>query len=283
MPSSHYKNVIKYFNKKAAKYDLVDQQLYWRLSDELLKKIIQVKLVKSLTEKNKLRVLDAGAGTGRWSLILYGFLKQNDRLHFDLVDITKKMLDEVNKKIKKRELDNIMKTQLGNIENLSNYSNSYYDIAISFYNVLSFVEKPEYVLKEVFKKLKKGGLYASIVANKYHAYFFTILTNRIKELANIERGRVRYTQDMPKIHCFTPNEIKKLYQKSGFKKIEIIGFPNFVYPNIEDTKVEGQSKQTKNLLGNKKVFQKILNTEFRECFNQDIAARGNMLLVIGRK
>jgi len=283
MSNSHYKDVIKYFNKKAAKYDLVDQQLYWRLSDELLKKIIQIKLVKPLSGKNKLRVLDAGAGTGRWSLILYDFFEKKTRLYFDLVDITKKMLDEADKKIKKRGLDNIMKTQIGNIEDLSNYPNSYYDIAISFYNVLSFVEKPDRALKEVFKKLKRGGLYASIVANKYHAYFFTILTNRLEELANIERGKVRYTKDMPQIHCFTPNEIKKLYQKSGFKKIEVISFPNFVYPNIEDTKLEGQSKQTKNLLENKKGFQKILDTEFQECFNQDIAVRGNVLLVIGRK
>ena len=283
MSNSHYKDVIKYFNKKAAKYDLVDQQLYWRLSDELLKKIIQIKLVKPLSGKNKLRVLDAGAGTGRWSLILYDFFEKKTRLYFDLVDITKKMLDEADKKIKKRGLDNIMKTQIGNIEDLSNYPNSYYDIAISFYNVLSFVEKPDRALKEVFKKLKRGGLYASIVANKYHAYFFTILTNRLEELANIERRKVRYTKDMPQIHCFTPNEIKKLYQKSGFKKIEVISFPNFVYPNIEDTKLEGQSKQTKNLLENKKGFQKILDTEFQECFNQDIAVRGNVLLVIGRK
>ena len=212
-----------------------------------------------------------------------GDWKKNFKLHFDLIDITKEMLAEADRKIRKKRLTRVMKTHIGNIENLSNYSNDYYDIAISFYNVLSFLEKPDCALKEVFKKLKKGGLYASIVANKYHSYFFTILANRFDELVNIKEGKIRYNKEMPLIRCFTPNEIKKLYQETGFKKIKVIGFPNFVYPNIEDTKIEGQSEQSRNILKNKKTFQKILDIEFQECFNQDLTGRGNVLLVIGRK
>jgi len=109
------------------------------------------------------------------------------------------------------------------------------------------------------------------------------LNNRVNELADIKSGKTRYTSEMPFIHCFTPNEIRKLYQKNGFKKVEVIGFPNFVYPNIEDARIEGQSRQSKNLLENKKNFQKILATEFRECFNQDVVGRGNVLLIIGKK
>lgn len=285
MPDSHYKDVIKYFSKKAAKYDLVDQQLYWRLSDELLKKIIQVKLVKPFLEKKELRVLDAGAGTGRWSLILYDFLKEkNIKLLFDLLDITQEMLDETDKKINKLGITNIMKTYLKNIEDLSDYSDNFYDIAISFYNVLSFVEKPEVALREVFKKLKNGGVYASIVANKYHSYFFSILTHRIVELDKIKNQSIaRFTDEMPYVRCFTPKGIKNLYEQTGFNEVNVIGFPNFVYPNIEDTKIEGQSEQSKNILKNKEIFDRILEIEFQECFNKDIAGRGNTLLVIGKK
>lgn len=285
MPDSHYKDVIKYFSKKAAKYDLVDQQLYWCLSDELLKKIIQEKIIKLFSLQKELNILDAGAGTGRWSLILYDFLKEkNIKLHFDLLDITQEMLNEADKKIKKLGITNIMKTYLKNIEDLSDYNNNFYDIAISFYNVLSFVEKPEVALSEVFKKLKMGGIYASIVANKYHSYFFSILTNRITELDKIKnQSRIRFTKEMPNIHCFTPQGIKNLYEQAGFKEVNIIGFPNFIYPNIEDTKIEGQNKQSKNILKNEEVFDKILEIEFQECFNKDIAGRGNTLLVIGKK
>lgn len=281
--SNYYKRVVNYFNKKAAKYDLVDEQLYWRLSDELLKKIVEVRLVMPFKNKKGLKVLDAGAGTGRWSLILHSLFKNRGGSHFDLVDITKKMLGEADRKIKRRKLTNVMKTRLGNIEDLSTYPDDHYDMAISFYNVLSFTEKPDRALKEIFKKLKKGGLYASIVANKYHSYFFSILTNHVNELKNIRKGRIRYNKEMPTIHCFTPSEIGGLYRESGFKEVEIIGFPKFVYPNIEDTLVEGQSRQSRNILRDRKTFQKIIDVEFEECFNQDLSGRGNVLLVIGKK
>jgi ubiquinone/menaquinone biosynthesis C-methylase UbiE len=240
-------------------------------------------LIEPFLIRKELKILDAGAGTGRWSLILHSLFKNKARLRFDLVDITKKMLAEADRKIKKRKLINIMETHLGNIEDLSAYPDDHYDMAISFYNVLSFTEKPDRALKEVFKKLKKGGLYASIVANKYHSYFFAILTNRIGELANIRKGKIRYNKEMPSIHCFTPDEIRGLYRESGFKKVEVIGFPKFVYPNIEDTLIEGQSRQSRNILKDKKTFQKIIDVEFQECFNQDLAGRGNVLLVIGKK
>jgi len=48
MTNKHYKEVIFYFKQKASDYDLVDQQLYWSLSDELLKKIINKKILGEL-------------------------------------------------------------------------------------------------------------------------------------------------------------------------------------------------------------------------------------------
>lgn len=285
MPNSYYETVQKYFANKADKYDLVDKQLYWRLSDMLLKRIIEEKIVKPFSSYKCLNILDAGAGTGRWSLVLYDFLKEkNIEIHFDLLDITREMLDEADKKIKKLNIDRIAKTYLQNIEDLSGYNDNFYDIAISFYNVLSFTEKPEIVLNEVLKKLKTGGLYANVVANKYHSYFFNILTNRITELDKIKKdSKIRFTEEMPYIHCFTPSGIKELYKQAGFKEVEIIGFPNFVYPNIEDTRVEGQSDKSKGILENEEFFNKIIEIEFQECFNKDISGRGNALLVIGKK
>jgi len=283
---SHYDVVRKYFANKANKYDLVNKQLYWVLSDTLLKKVVKEKIIKPFLSYTKLNILDAGAGTGRWSLILYNFLKhKNIKLHFDLVDITPEMLAEAEEKIKRLSgLDKIMKTHLKNIENLSDYNDNFYNIAISFYNVLSFVEKPKRVLNEIFKKLKRDGVYASIVANKYHSYFFSILTGRITELEKIKnRSKVRFTTEMPYIHCFTPKRIKELYEQTGFKEIEVIGFPNFIYPHMEDTKIEGQNEKSKSILKNKKILNKIVKIEFQECFNEDITGRGNTLLVIGKK
>ena len=284
MENNHYKKVISYFAQKATKYDFVDKQLYWELSDQLLRRIVRKKIINNFTNK-QLRIMDAGAGTGRWSLILYDlFKKRGTKTHFDLIDITPHMLKEAETKIKKKGIIKQMKTYLGNIENLSVYENDFYDIAISFYNVLSFVEKPQKAMQEIYKKLRNNGLYASIVSNKYHSYFFNIITNRGLDLENISNlSKVRFNKNMPYIHCFTPIQIKQLYEKAHFRNIEVIGFPNFIYPNIEETYLVGQSHSHQNILSNKKIFNKILEIEYKECFNPDLSARGNTLLIIGRK
>ncbi len=282
---NYYKEIKDYFAKKANKYDLVDDQLYWKLSDDVLKEILKIKLIDKLKSIDQLAILDAGAGTGRWSFVLYELLKDKKiNLCFDLVDITREMLNEADKKIDLAKLNNIFKTHLQNIEDLSEYKNNHYNVAISFYNVLSFVNEPLIAIKEVFKKIKPGGIYLSVVANKYHAYFFNILNGNIADLDKIDNeSLVRFNSDMPSIHCFTPNDIHNLYLKAGFENIEVIGFPNLIYPNIEDTMIIGQNLVNKNILENKEVFQKIKEIELKECFNSDISGRGNALLIIGIK
>lgn len=283
--SKHYDEVKKYFSDKAEKYDMVDEQLYWKLSDELLKKIVEEKIIKSNSSKKKLNILDAGAGTGRWSLILHDlFKKEKIETWIDMVDITEEMLSEANEKIKNKKNSKYFNSYVENIEDLSFLEDDYYDVAISFYNVLSFTENPLVAIKEIYKKVKKGGVYASIVSNKYHSYFFKILTNDIKGLDVIKNDSlVRFNDKMPFIHCFTPNEIKDYYKKANFVNVEVFGFPNFVYPNIEDTFIEGQNIKNKNILNDKNNFDRIMDLEFSECFNEELASRGNVLLVFGKK
>ncbi|MFA7141690.1 MAG: class I SAM-dependent methyltransferase [Candidatus Paceibacterota bacterium] len=283
--SKHYSRVKGYFSQKAEKYDMVDEQLYWKLSDELLKKIVEEKIIKNNLSKKKINILDAGAGTGRWSLIIYDLLeKEKIKSQIDMVDITEEMLNEAEKKIKAKRISDSFNLYTGNIENLPFIKDEYYDIVISFYNVLSFVENPLVAIKEIYKKIKKGGVYVSVVANKYHSYFFKILTNDIKELSKIKNSSlVRFNDNMPYIHCFTPNKIKNYYKKANFSNVEVFGFPNFVYPNIEETFLEGQSIENKNILSDQDNFKKIFDLEFSKCFNEDLATRGNTLLCFGKK
>lgn len=285
MENNYYKKVISYFSRKADQYDLVDKQSYWNLSDRLLEKIINKKIVDRFSKSKKLQIMDAGAGTGRWSLILYNLFKRKKvKTQFELIDITPLMLEKAKDKINQKRITTEMKTHLGNIENLSGYKNNFYDIIISFYNVLSFTEKPFKALLEIYKKLKNNGLYACIVSNKYHAYFFDIATNRGSDLEKIsDLSSVRFNKKMPYIHCFTPSEIELLFRKTGFKNIEVIGFPNFIYPSIEETYLTGESHYYKNMLKNKETFNHILKIEYKECFNSSLSARGNTLLAIGRK
>src|SRR5258708_2597009 len=57
--------VIDYFRTRADGYDLVEAQAYWRLSDLLLRELLDELLPGSLPAA--FEFLDAGGGTGRWS------------------------------------------------------------------------------------------------------------------------------------------------------------------------------------------------------------------------
>ena len=113
----HYKWVTDYFSKKASKYDLVDNQLYWKLSDDLAKFILEKEIISSLN--SDVKILDAGAWTWRWTLFFNELFKNKwFNISWDLIDITKEMLDEAKNKINILGLDSNFNIKVWNIENL---------------------------------------------------------------------------------------------------------------------------------------------------------------------
>ncbi len=281
--NDYYQEVKDYFNGKAENYDDVDNQLYWVLSDNFYKKVLQKEIPQVFNGKS-MKLLDAGAGTGRWSMFMYELFSDKFDINGELIDISDKMLEVARRKFESKGVASKFSFILGDIENMPNITDDYYDLSISFYNVLSFVENPKNALLEINKKLKKDGAHISIVANKYHSYYFSILTNRLSSLDEIrEKSKIRFNDLMPAIHCFTPQEIKDLYKEAGFENVKVIGGPNFIYPGMDETYVHGSTEAIQNKLENAEVYNKILDIEFDNYNNSDIAARANALMVIARK
>lgn len=282
--NNHYKEVSNYFNSKADVYDDVDEQLYWVLSDLFFKEILKIEIPKLITGKKEINLLDAGSGTGRWTMFFYQLFQRKHKIRGELIDISEKMLEEAKIKIMKNELSDKFKCLLGNIEEMNEIKNENYDVSLSFYNVISFVENPKKALREIAKKLKSGGIHISIVANKYHSYYFSILTNQLDELDIIKnKSKIRFNKAMPHIHCYTPEELTKLYLNNGFSDVKIIGGPNFFYPGMEETYTHGNTEDIKNKLSSDKAFKKILEIELSNYDKKDIVGRGNVLMAIAVK
>lgn len=282
--NDYYKEVLKYFNDKANVYDGVDEQPYWVLSDLFFKEILKREIPKLLSKKKEVKLLDAGAGTGRWTMFFHELFAKDYYITGDLVDISDKMLERAKNKIIKEKLDGKFNCLLHDIEKMDMLQDNSYDISLSFYNVISFVEKPAKALVEISKKLKKGGVHISIVANKYHSYYFSILTNQLEELDAIRNdSKIRFNSLMPYIHCFTPQELKDLYLENGFSKVKIIGGPNFFYPGMEETYTHGSTGSILDKLTDEKIFKKILNVELENYDKKDIVGRGNVLMAIAIK
>ena len=159
--NEYYKEVSEYFNNKAYEYDDVDKQLYWTFSDNFFKGILRKEL-PDLLKSREVRLLDAGAGTGRWTFFINEILQKNYSVTGTMIDISEKMLEVASDKFKKNKLDGKFKSILGNIEEMPEVEDNHYDLSISFYNVISFVENPDKALEEISKKLKSDGVHVSI-------------------------------------------------------------------------------------------------------------------------
>jgi len=278
--SSRKKEVLIYFKNKASHYDDVDKQFYWRLSDTVLWNLLS-KLVLNKFRNKKIKLLDAGAGTGRWGIRIaeeFGF-------ETVLLDISKEMLEIAKKKIAKKRLEHLIRIQEGDIESPVFLTTSTYDLVLLLHNVLSFVDDPRKALINMAKVTKRGGYVVAIVANKYHALYFSNVTRQFKELSRVmERGQIKFTKDCPPMWTFTPHSLRYLFiKKAGFRLVKIYGFPITIYPNMEETTLSQNSKYMEENLTQKNIMEKLIKIESKICLEEEAAARGNMLLAIGRK
>lgn len=271
--------VLDYFKNKAKDYDLVEEQTYWMLSDKLLWENFKETVLDKLPSDFKF--LDAGGGTGRWSLKI---LEEYPNSKGMIVDISPDMLNEARNKMKNKDLIHRIEIIEQNLENLENISDNSFDVCFNFHNVLGFVDNPQKVISELKRVVKVGGYVVSLVPNLYHNIFFNIFVNNIDLVEEVmETGKGRFTKDMPSMNMFTPDSIKLLYSKEGIMTELISGFPITIYPGMQETQIQGNSQHIKDILSDKDTFDKIYDIEKKLFKNSDIAARGNQIYIVGKK
>jgi|GEM_PF-2481034 len=282
--SAHNETTVKYFAEKADKYDDVDSQAYWVFSDSFYKEVLRRELAPFFSSRKEVRILDAGAGTGRWTISLHEIFGGQSDISGELVDISPDMLRVAEQKLSDKGLRDAFNCSVGDIEDLSKFEDESFDLSISFYNVISFVENPGKALSEIRRVLKKGGLHLSVVANTYHSLYFAVLTGRTKEIDRVlNESKIAFNDLMPPIHCFTPDALRDAYLNSGFGGAEVYGGPSFIYPGMEETFVSGNTDSIQAFLSTDDVFQKLMDAELKCYKNADVVGRANTLLAIGVK
>jgi ubiquinone/menaquinone biosynthesis C-methylase UbiE len=267
---------INYFKHKADKYDLVENQEYWSLSDRILWDLM-TETLDTLPED--FIFLDAGGGTGRWTIkVLQNYPKSKGLIY----DISKDMLDEARAKQTRFNLSNRLEIIQGDLHDLSEISDGTIDIAFNFHNVLGFVEFPNTVLEKITSKLKNNGHLISFIPNKYHAIYFNVSLGQIGRAYESAEGKGRFTEDMPSMHLFTPESITKIYSENNLEKERILGFPIFIYPSYLETQLEGNTERLLDILKTENNFDSIYQLEKR-FLKEELAARGNNIYIVGTK
>ena len=201
------KFVEKMFDDISPHYDILNRILsfgidkYWRK-----------KLIKSMNIQMGQSILDIATGTGD---VIFSINKKY-QVHSTGLDISKKMLDIANMKLKKNKINNISFIH-GDAENLPMEDNSYDHICISF----GFRNLGDYniALSEFYRVLKPGGTLSILEFSQSKSKFFNTMFqfyfNKVlpKVAAVISRAdayrylpeSVKYFPDQTKINDFLNN------------------------------------------------------------------------------
>lgn len=171
---------------------------------------------KALVPKKTDTLLDSGCGTGLITLPLAADVKKVIG-----VDISKKMLAQVRRKAHQQHITNLTLLH-DDIEDLSLKNASVTKIACV--GILEHTFFPLHAVGEMYRVLKKDGIVASILPNKYSPWFSLIRP--------LVRG---YKRDMPQTQFYSPTEASRLFEAAGFHDIEVKPF-GFIPPgDISDS------------------------------------------------
>ena len=271
-------SVVEYFAEKADRYDDTDKQAYWVFSDQLLWTILKERFFL-VSRDTPFTFLDAGGGTGRWALRI---LKEYPYSRCLIVDISRDMLAVAKEKFAHHGCLDRVEIIHDDLCTMDCRREERFDFAICFHNVIGFVSSPEKALVGIQSLLRQGGKCALMAPSYYHALYFSNANNRPKELARIARERsVCYNDKMPPLRVFEIDEMKQLFNGIGLRSLECYGFPVTLYPGMDETFIEGQTKALSHLLSN--AQESLFDIERRLCLDPKMAPRGNNILFLSEK
>ena len=214
-PVSKKLQVAKMFDNIAKSYDFLNHSLsfgmdfYWRK-----------KAVSKLTNNPK-KILDVATGTADFAIAA----TKMKEVQIIGIDISEKMLEIGKNKIKQKGLENLIKLQLADSENLPFESGSFDGITAGF-GVRNF-ENLQLGLSEMCRVLKEGGIAVILEPSKpkafpvkqiYSAYFHYILPFLGRLISKDNRA---YNYLPESVDAFPENEkFIEILKEVGFTKVQ---------------------------------------------------------------
>lgn len=262
--------------------DVADVSAFWRLSDEIITRIIQQDIAPLCTDESL--VMDAGGGTGRWAVKLNKFLKGKMVVFDRSVD----MLAKAKENIKKNgDVSNQISIVEGDLTNIENFKDESVDHIVSIYSPLSFIYEQTKAAQEMLRILKPGGRILIMSHGHFNAMASKINNYRAnpEELKNLSDTRmVKWAQHVPELVTHSKESIEKLFSDVGFQIIKTYGVPVFVQPGNEDFDPSNKKKSAvSEYLENSDNFTAILNLEMKHNSLDTAANRGMNIFMLAEK
>lgn len=267
-----------YFSEKASTYDAVGDDPYWRLSDDLLWQILELHVLTHVPSANA-RILDAGAGTGRWSVRLLEALPHAKAV---LADFTEAMRGQSLENLRAAGVNDRADVVAFDLNHDSPSNLGGFDLVICFHNVLGFVFDPDATLRNLWSAVNPGGTLAVVAPNFYHAYYFSLRGGRLEEALRIRNERrVRFSAG-PAMRVFTAEDLESSLASLG-ADVTSLGFPVTIYPDATKVAPELSDSLSTRLLADPASRAAIYDIEVELSQRPSAASRGNNLLVVARR
>jgi len=261
-----------YYDKKASSYDAVCDTLYFKVYDAVTWRYLEPYVPSS----PEAVVLDAGGGTGRWSIRM---AKKGCRVV--LVDISEGMLNVAREKIIQEGLQNRIEIRKGDITELS-FPDNTFDLVLCEHTLFLFKEQDK-VVRELVRVLKTK---APLVISAQNRYAQTLAHLDVKPVPENMRRALNIltcqehdtmTPDgMVKIHSLTPNEFQALLERNGLQ-VEKIICKGVTTPLRFSPKYILKKEYSKDILDN------MLQLELAFCEKRDALALAGHLQAIAYK
>ena len=254
---------------------------FWRLSDALITEIIKREIAPYCTDDSL--VMDAGGGTGRWSVKLSECLKGK----LAVFDRSEDMLEKAKANIANSKVSDRISTELGDLTNIEKFKNESVDHIVSIYSPLSFIYEQEQAASELYRILKPGGRilvmshsFLNALASKINNYQAS--AKEIKKLADTQM--VTWAPHVPELVTHSKESIEKLFSEAGFTVHKTYGVPVFVQPGPEDFDPNNeQHSNVSTYLEDPEVFQSIFDFEMNHNSDNTACNRGMNMFVLAEK
>jgi SAM-dependent methyltransferase len=219
------------------------------------------------------KVLDAGGGTGRWTLILaeMGY-------ELTLTDISQGMLDMARAKLEAAGLLDRVTIQRLDIRDMHALADETFDLVLAEGDPVSYCQDPVAAIGELARVARVGAHVVVSVDSRIAAVYdlnqldfeATERLLRSGEMAWREPGKESFP-----IHAFTVAELSGLFEAHGLRVVRVLGKPVFasrLKPEVRD-----------QILADEALTRRLVNLEIRYADDPGWAGSGGHLEVTGIK
>jgi ubiquinone/menaquinone biosynthesis C-methylase UbiE len=275
------KDFDEFFEPYSQNVDNANKLGFWKLSDELIMRIITENIPSSLNSTNIL--LDAGGGTGRW----IAKLSKTFSCKFVLYDLSGAMLKQAKKNIAAAAISDRVALIEGNLTDMHTVPSNSIDHVVSIYSPISFVYNKRQAMKELFRVLKPGGKLI-IMGHGFHNALASKINNYNAPAVELKalntKKMVKWGAHVPELNVFSREIFESDLRSVGFIVVKTYGVPIFAQPGSEDFDPNNAKlSRISAALENEDFFEAILELEMQYNSDPAVVNRGMNIFTVAMK